>query len=619
MLLQTRFIQPLIRRASGVRAWLRAGPDAPPSGAAEPSDAHHPAAGNSAPTSVFRLGLQVLLGRLGELAALSLCINLLALAVPVFVLQVYDRVVFHGGLVTLGGLVIGVLIAIAFHFILAQARSRLVQMIALRVDVTLIRRLFQHLTGHPLRSLESHTDAYWHTLLRDQETVRDTLAGPATLLIVDLPFILLFLLVIWLIAAPIAWLLLAMIPVYLLFAAGSSWAIGRATRREQSSALQREALVAQLISGRATVKALGLGPALAARWEAAQADLIEQAVLRGSRVDGFGNTATTLGLLITVTLTSVGALAIVNQDMTIGGLIAANMLAARIVQPLTQLIGVWRGMSRFADAARRLDALFAQPVDRATTAVARERPSGALSLESVRFRYAEDTAPVLHDVSFTLRAGGLHGIVGANGSGKTTLLKVMQGLYPPERGRVLIDGADISQFARADLNRWIGYVPQEVFLFGGSVRDNIARGRADVADGVILGAARRADVDSFVVDLPEGYDTDVGEGGRRFSSGQRQRIALARALVDDPPILILDEPSANLDGEAARRLLLQLRFLARERNVVIVTHSPAFLALCDTVLVLDKGRIVAAGPGRKIVARLFPRAGRETRLAEQAA
>jgi ATP-binding cassette subfamily C protein LapB len=501
--------------------------------------------------TVLQLGVRVLLSRVGELAALSLCINVLALAVPVFVLQVYDRVVFHGGLVTLGGLVIGVVIAVAFHLVLCQARSRLVQMIALRVDITLIRRLFRHLTGLQLRQLERQTDAEWHTWLRDQEIVRDTLAGPATLLIVDLPFIVLFLLVIWLIAAPIAWLLLALVPVYLLFAAGSSWAIGRATRLEQTRARQREALIAQLISGRATIKALGLGPSLAARWETAQACTIEQSLQRGSRVDGFGNLATGLGLLTTVTMTSVGALAIVHQEMTIGGLIAANMLAARIMQPLTQLIGVWRGMSRFGDAAKRIDELLAQPIERSVTAVARDRPSGVLALDCVRFRYADGAAPVLHDVSFSLHPGGLHGIVGANGSGKTTLLKVMQGLYPPERGRVLIDGADIAQFARSDLSSWVGYVPQEVFLFGGSVRDNIAKGRAEVADPVLLAAARRADVDSFVADLPDGYDTDVGEGGRRFSSGQRQRIALARALVDDPPILLLDEPSANLDGEAA--------------------------------------------------------------------
>ena len=559
-----------------------------------------------AATTVLQLALRPLLARIGELAALSLCTNLLSLAVPVFVLQVYDRVVFHGGLVTLGGLVIGVLVAIGFDLVVRQARSRLVQMVALRVDVAVIRALFDRLTGLPLRSLETQTDAEWHRFLRDQEAVRDTLAGASTLLLVDLPFIVLFLLVIWMVAPPIAWLLVAVVPVYVLFAAGSSFAIGRATGAEQSSAVAREALTAQLVGGRATVKALGLGPALADRWEGAQASLIEQSLCRGSRVDGFTNVASSLGMLTTVLLTSVGAIAIVGQEMTIGGLIAANMLAARIVQPLTQLIGAWRGVTRFKEAAARLDHLLGQPIERAATTVARERPTGVLTLEDVRFSYDPASAPVLDGLGFSLRPGGLHGIIGSNGSGKTTLLKVMQGLYPPATGRVLIDGADITQFGRADLNRWIGYVPQDAFLLAGSVRDNIASGRADLDDGAILAAARQAEVDPFVVDLPNGYDTDVGEGGRRFSAGQRQRIALARALIDDPAILLLDEPSANLDGEAARRLLLQLGLLARRRTVVVVTHSQAFLRACATVLVLQEGRIAAAGPGREIASRLPP-------------
>jgi ATP-binding cassette, subfamily C, bacterial LapB len=263
-------------------------------------------------------------------------------------------------------------------------------------------------------------------------------------------------------------------------------------------------LTAQLIGGRTTVKALGLGPSLAGWWEAAQADLIERSLTRGRRVDACSNVSSSLGMLTTVLLTSLGAVAIVAQEMTIGGLIAANMLAARIVQPLTQLIGAWRGITRFKQAAARIDQLLAQPAERTSTAVVRERPSGVLRVEGVWFRYAAQAAPVLEDISFTLRPGGMHGIIGANGSGKTTLLKIMQGLYPPEKGRVLLDGADLAQFARGDLCRWVGYVPQDAFLFAGSVRDNIVGGRAEVDDAAIRAASRRANVDPFVVDLPNG-------------------------------------------------------------------------------------------------------------------
>ena len=336
--------------------------------------------------------------RLGELAALSLAINVLSLAVPIFVLQVYDRVVFHGGLATLGGLVIGVTIALGFDFVLRQARSRLVQMIALRVDVGLIRALFDKLTNLPLRRLETQSDADWDQLLRDQETIRDTVAGPATILLVDLPFILLFIMVIWLVAQPIAWLLLALIPVYVAVAALSSWAVGVASRREQNSFNKRQLLSAQLIRGRVAAKALGLGNALQGGWEASQADLIKSSLHRGSRVDMFTNFSTGLAMATTVGMTAIGALAIVQGQLTIGGLIAANMLAARVVQPLVQMISIWRTASRLREAATRLNQLVAEPTDREDSALARDRPRGELTLDDVDFGYETDREPVLRGI-----------------------------------------------------------------------------------------------------------------------------------------------------------------------------------------------------------------------------
>lgn len=558
-----------------------------------------------AETSVADLAARPLLERLGELAALSLVINLLSLAVPIFVLQVYDRVVFHGGLATLGGLLIGVMIALGFDFILRQARSRLVQMIALRVDISLIRALFDKLTNLPLRRLETQSDADWDRLLRDEETVRDTMAGPATILLVDLPFILLFIMVIWLVAEPIAWLLLALIPIYVAVAAFSSWAIGVASRREQTSFDQRQVHSAELVRGRTAAKALGLGVALRKAWESSQTNLIRRSLHRGSRVDMYTNLTTGLAMMTTVGMTSIGALAIVQGQLTIGGLIAANMLAARVVQPLVQLIGLWRTATRLYEAVVRLNDLVAEPTDREDSALAHGRPRGELALDDVGFGYEIGGGPVLRGIDVTLRPGGIHGIIGMNGSGKTTLLKLMQGLYPPDHGRVLLDGADLRQFGRQDLTRWIGYVPQDPFLFAGTVRDNITKLSSNVDDQAVLSAAKRANADGFIVDLPDGYRTEVGENGCRFSAGQRQRIALARALISDPPILLLDEPNAHLDGQATEHFLSQLRHLSRRRNVILVTHSRRLLRACTNVLVLADGVIAAAGPGHEIVEQLF--------------
>lgn len=560
--------------------------------------------GRNRPT-VFDLAVRPLAKRFFELAILSCAINILSLTVPIFVLQVYDRVVFHGGLVTLAGLFIGVVAALTFDFVLRQARSRLVQMIALRVDVGIIRALFERLSDMPLRQMESQSDAEWHSLLRDQETVRDTVAGPATVLLVDLPFVLLFIGAIWLVAQPIAWLLITLVPVYVFVAVVSSAVIGRASHKEQASAEGRHVLGSQLVAGRLTAKALGFSQALKARWETAQADLIDRSVRRGSMVDAFSNLSVELAMLTTVIMTSFGALAIVAGELTIGGLIAANMLAARVVQPMVQLIGMWRVVSRLRDSAKRLDTAMRQPIDRQTSAVSRGRPRGLITLENVDFHYEADDEPTIKDVSASFEPGGISGIFGMNGAGKTTLLNLIQGLYAPDRGRVLLDGADVRQFGRNELSQWIGYAPQETYLYAGSIRDNICKLREDISDARVLAAARQAGADGFIVDLPEGYDTEVGDGGRRFSTGQRQRIALARALIDNPPVVLLDEPNAHLDAKATSGLIYLLRRLSRERTVIVVTHCRELLEVCSNVSVLEAGRIDASGPGREIVPRLF--------------
>lgn len=560
---------------------------------------------SAAPATARQLILKSLTARFGQLAALSVFINVLSLAVPIFVLQVYDRVVFNSGMETLKGLILIVLLAIGFDMILRQARSRLVQMIALRIDIAMTREIFSRLTGIPLRRLESQSDSDWRRLLRDADSVRDTVAGPTTVLLVDLPFIPLFVIVIWSIAAPVAWALLMLIPLYLGLALASSFLIGRSSMTEQDASHQRDILTGELVNGRADIKALNLGPFLRTRFEQAQAGLIHSSIQRGGKVDAFSNLTAGVGLLTTVMLTTVGALAIMGQDMTIGGLIAANMLAGRIVQPLTQLVSAWRGLVRLRQAVTRIEEIVAIPRDRDDTEVQRPRPKGVLTLEDVTFRYLDGTPPVVSELSFTLRPGGLHGIVGSNGSGKTTLLKLLQGLYVPETGKILLDGSDLTQFGRADIARWVGYIPQDPFLFAGSLRDNIAKGRDNVDDDALLLAARRAGVDEFVAKLPDGYATDIGEGGRLLSTGQRQRLALARALIDDPPVLLLDEPSANLDHQAEQNLCDHLQTLAETRNVVVVSHSRPLLNATDNVLVMKDGEVVMAGRSQDVLRVLY--------------
>ena len=541
-----------------------------------------------------------------EVLITSLFVNLLGLAVPVFVLQVYDRVVFFSGFSTLQGLVVGVAFALAFDYMLRQSRSRMLQRVALRIDATLGRRLFAKVLALPLRTLEGRPAAHWQSLFRDVDAVRNTFSGATAVLLTDLPFAVLFLGFVLIIAAPVAWVLFLVTPAFVLLAWASGRAARRAGAREREAGDARERLVAELVAGRTTVKALALDDAIRPVWEDRHAETIERALERGTRADNFLNLGLALTMATTVLLTTVGALAIIDQRLTIGALIATNMIASRIINPFQQLVAQWRSFAASRQAVRRLSAVFAEAEDLRESAVRLDRLRGEITVEGVRYAYGEGEKPAIDGIGIRIGSPGLHAILGPNGSGKTTLLKLIQGLYRPDVGRILLDGADISQYARREVARRIGYVPQECFLFAGTVRDNIAKGYPRAGDQEIVAAARLAGLHDFVINLPEGYGTDIGEAGQRLSGGIRQRLIIARALVGDPLVLLLDEPSTSLDRQAEDALRDTLLVLAAERNVVVVTHSPVLLAACRNILVLEGGRITAGGPAAEMLPRLLP-------------
>ncbi len=543
-------------------------------------------------------------GALRDALLVSLFVNLLALAAPIYVLQVYDRVIFHAGLSTLQGLVIGMAIVVLFDFVLRQARSRVFQSIAVNIDVTVGRALFDKILGLPLRALEARPAAYWQALFRDVEMVRNACSGPSAALLTDLPFAILFFILIFILAPPVAWVLLVCLPLLLLLA----WRSGRAMResavRERESTLSRDALLNELIAARATVKSLALGDALRPRWEDRHATAIELSRSRGQVTDGHQAMANAMTLITTVAITSVGALAILDHRMSVGSLIAANMLNSRMIAPFTQLVSQWRMLTQLRQAIQRLDQVFALEHERKEASVSLGRPNGQIRLEAVDFSYGGPTAPVLQGIDGRIGPGGLHGVIGRNGCGKSTMLKLIAGLYVPEKGRVLLDDADIKQFTRRDLAGWIAYLPQECVLFAGSIRDNIAIGNPDASDEAVIEAAQRALVHQFIIDQPDGYATAIGEAGGRLSGGLRQRIALARTFLGAPPVMLLDEPTSDLDNDAERDLAHMLREMARTSTVVAVTHSPALLGVCDSVLVLDGGKVAMAGPAREVLQRL---------------
>jgi ATP-binding cassette subfamily C protein LapB len=523
------------------------------------------------------------------------------LAAPIFVLQVYDRVVYHAGLSTLSGLVIGMALVVGFDFVLRQTRSRVMQTVSLSIDVKVGKRLFDKVMALPLRTLESRPLGYWQQVFRDLDVVRNTLSGSAAILVFDLPFALMFMGLVFIVAQPVAWVLLSALVAFSILAWFSARQVNGSVEREKKTQQSRDALMAETIMGRTTIKALSLADHLRPIWDAKQAETIGQSLSRGTLNDRFVNIGQALTVTTTIAMTTVGALSIIEQEMTIGGLVAANMLSGRLLSPLNQLVGAWRTYSGFRQSVNRLSALFDESEDVTISALTMPRPKGKVTVEKTTFRYRPEGRPVIDAVSVEFVPGGVTAIMGRNGSGKSTLLKLVLGLYPPAEGRVLVDDADISQFTRRELANWMGYVPQESVLFDGSLRDNIAQGKPGATDEEILAAAQAAGVHSFVIDMPEGYATQVGEAGSLLSGGMRQRMAIARALIGDPPILVMDEPSGSLDRQAEEQLRAMLMELSKSRTVIIVTHSPVLLQGCRSLVVMEQGKIACAGPAAEVM------------------
>ena len=535
---------------------------------------------------------------------LAFFVNLIGLGGSIFTLQVYDRVVTHHGMSSLVALVLGMGIAVAFDHMLRSGRAQLLQRLGLRIEAEIARRAFDRMLALPTLMLEARPAAYWQTVFRDIELVRSTCSGASALLLIDLPFLVLSLLLLGLISWPVLPVAILSIIAFVVLAWRSGQVTRNAAEAEREKLVGRDATIAELANARLMLKTAGAADTARGRWDRNYAAWMSEALGRSREADHYRDVAHAMTTANTVITTGFGALAILGNMMTMGSLIAANILAGRMVSPLVQLVGHWRSFGQFQAARKRLDALFAAPVDRAQTGVALPRPQGVLTLEAMSFSYPRSEHEQLQGLNGQIGPYGLHAIVGANGSGKTTLLKLLRGLYPAAKGRVLLDGGDIAQFSHDDLARWIGYLPQQVQLISGSVRDNIALADPQASDEAIVAAARLAHAHDFIIDLPDGYATEVGESGGRFSGGERKRIAIAQVLLRDPPILLLDEPTADLDRDAEQAFIKTLRQLAADHTVAVVSHSPALLMQCNGILVLDKGRLAAAGPAHELLPKL---------------
>jgi ATP-binding cassette subfamily C protein LapB len=535
---------------------------------------------------------------------LSFAINLLGLFAAIFSLQVYDRVVAHAGYSTLAALVIGMAIVIVMDHVFRSGRALLLQRIGARAEVSMARETLHRMLNLPASVLEQRSPGYWQAVYRDIEIVRATCAGATAMLVIDLPFLVLSLFAIGAIALPLLPVALITIAAFVALAWRSGNVTRGATENEREQLVNRDVLTSELASARLSLKALAAGPAVEQYWDGFYAKWMNESLARSRESDHYREMAHAMTTANTVIVTSLGALAILAQFLTMGALIATNILAGRMVSPLVQLVTQWRTFGQFKASKKRLDSLFEQATDRQESSIELPRPTGVVRLEGVTYKYPGSEHLQIHPVSGEIGPFGLHAIVGPNGSGKTTLLKIIRGLYPPEDGRVMLDGADIQQFTQAELAKRMGYLSQTAQLLSKSVRDNIALSNPQATDEQIIRAAQRAYAHNFVIDLPDGYSTQVGEGACRFSAGQTKRIAIAQALLNDPPVLLFDEPTGELDREAEVQFVQTLRELAKDHTVIVVSHSPYLLSHCQGVMVMNAGKLLAAGPAAQLLPKL---------------
>jgi ABC-type bacteriocin/lantibiotic exporter with double-glycine peptidase domain len=542
-----------------------------------------------------------------KLAAMSFLINLLGLATPLFMMLVLNAVIGRDGRVDAAPIMtvlcIGMLIAYALDFALRVARGWLSARTGARLDTMMSGEVLHHLVQLPYRHFERTPSGVIAERLRQLDVLRGFFTGQMPVLAIDIAFVALFLAATFAISATLGIVTMLAIPVVI----GVSLATHRTQRRlteENFQALAaKSSTLTETVANAATIKALGLEGEVEKRWQAR----VEQSAWTSFRANNLANIASSasgaLQLVASLAIIAIGVREIVDHRMTVGALIAVNMLAARALQPMRQLVAAWHQLQAVAAAFRRIDGLMREAVESPAGALAPMPPLlGDVTLERVTYRPDDHVPAVLQDADLEIAAGEILGIVGPSGSGKTTIANLVQGLFRPSGGRVLVDGTDISHISPAQLRAQIGCVPQELQLFTGSVRENIAMGVTNKDPGRVVAVAKFVGAHDFIQRLPQGYNTVLGERGQGLSMGQRQLLCIARALIRNPRILILDEATSALDPATEEQLLRQLKTNTRGRTVIMITHRLAPLAIADRVALVMDGRIERVGPPTEIMA-----------------
>jgi len=539
----------------------------------------------------------------GEVLVASFFLLLFALITPLFFQVVIDKVLVHKGLTTLDVLAFGLIVVSVFEVLLGGLRTYVLSHTTNRIDVELGAKLYRHLLNLPMSYFGARRVGDSVARVRELENVRNFITGSALTLVIDLFFTFVFLAVMYYYSPLLTYIVLGSIPVYILLSVVVTPILRARVNEKFNRGAENQAFLVESVNGVETLKAMAIEPQMQNRWEEQLAGYVHASF----KASNLGNIASQVAGLINkvviVLILWVGARAVIQGNLSVGQLVAFNMLAARVSGPVLRLVQLWQDFQQTGVSIQRLGDILNTPTEPGHDRSRLSLPSiqGRITFDQVSFRYRTDGPEVLRDLSLDISVGEVVGIVGRSGSGKSTLTKLVQRLYVPERGRVLIDGVDIAQVDTAWLRRRIGVVLQENVLFNRTVRENIALSDPGISMQAVIQAARLAGAHEFILEMPEGYDTVVGEHGANLSGGQRQRIAIARALVSNPRILIFDEATSALDYESERIIQQNMHAICKGRTVIIIAHRLSTVRGAHRIIVMEKGQIIEQGKHEELL------------------
>ena len=538
-----------------------------------------------------------------RVALAAVMINLFGLASSLFAMTVYDRVLPNNSVASLVGLSIGLAIVVLFDFVLRTLRAYFVDIAGANIDRAVGTRVFRQLLTMRL-GLRRGSTGQLTGLMRELESLRDFFASATLTAVVDVPFILLTLGVIAAIGGRVVLVPLALVPIVLATGMLTRPALERLAGKAMSEGLVKQSVLVEAIGGIETVKTSGAGPLLAKRWLAA-IDAQADSALRQRLVSTIGlNVATTANTLGYAGVVIVGVTMIADHLLTMGALIACSMLTSRAVAPLAQIAQLLTRLTAMRTAYRQLDMLMRQaPEGPAGEALRPAAIEGRITFRNVTFAYPGAAEPALRGITLQIAPGERVALVGRVGSGKSTLARLLLGLHEPQEGLVQIDGTDIRQLDPSALRARMGIALQESVLLSGTIRENIILERDGIDDTEMLRVAHLSGTHEFIGSIANGYDLKLADRGDSLSGGQRQSIALARALAGRPPVLVFDEPTSAMDSTSEAQLLQRLEGEAEGRTVLLITHRPALLRLATRIVVVEAGRIVVDGPRNEVLRR----------------